>query len=66
MLATIACARQRHSSFGRTTDSITFHDGEAVEDFALQMQLLISQLTALSYTAKGEEAVAMYLRVVPS
>jgi len=30
------------------------------------MQLLISQLTALSYTAKEEEAVAKYLRVVPS
>jgi hypothetical protein len=27
---------------------------------------LISQLTALSYTAKEEEAVAKYLRIVPS
>ena len=44
---------------------LAFRDGEAVEDFSLHLQSLISQLAAHSITVTDEEAVAKYLRVVP-
>ncbi|CAA0806799.1 Chaperone protein dnaJ 1- mitochondrial [Striga hermonthica] len=39
--------------------------GEAVEDFSLRLQSLVSQLAAHGVTITDEEAVAKYLRVVP-
>ena len=44
---------------------LALRDGEAVEDFSLCLQLLVSQLVALAVAITDEKAVAKYLRVVP-
>ncbi|XP_066323153.1 uncharacterized protein [Miscanthus floridulus] len=45
-------------------DNLNFHDGEAVEDFSLRLQSLISQLAAHGVTINDEDAVSKYLHVV--
>ncbi|CAA0806572.1 Gag-Pol-related retrotransposon family protein [Striga hermonthica] len=49
----------------REYKALAFRDGEAVEDFSLRLQSLVSQLAAYGVTITDEEAVAKYLRVVP-
>ncbi|CAA0822344.1 cysteine-rich RLK (RECEPTOR-like protein kinase) 8 [Striga hermonthica] len=49
----------------REYEALAFRDGEAVEDFSLRLQSLVSQLAAHGVTITDEEAVAKYLRVVP-
>jgi hypothetical protein len=44
---------------------LALRDGEAVEDFLLCLQLLVSQLVALAVAITNEKAVGKYLRVVP-
>ena len=46
----------------REYDDLAFHDGEAVEDFALWLQSLISQLAAHGVIIDDKEAVSKYLR----
>ncbi|WVZ73172.1 hypothetical protein U9M48_021516 [Paspalum notatum var. saurae] len=50
----------------REFKTIAFRDGEAVEDFALRLTSLVSQLGTLGEVIKEETVVAKYLRVVPS
>lgn len=47
-------------------EALVLHDGEAVEDFTLRLQSLVSQLTALGVVLSEEEVIAKYLRVVPA
>jgi len=47
----------------REYEAIAFRDGEAIEDFALQLSTLVSQLAQVGAVI-GEEAVAKYLRAV--
>jgi len=49
----------------REYEAIAFRDGEAIEDFALQLTSLVSQLAQVGVDIGEEEAVAKYLRVVP-
>ncbi|CAA0839612.1 cysteine-rich RLK (RECEPTOR-like protein kinase) 8 [Striga hermonthica] len=49
----------------REYEALAFRDGEAVEDFSLRLQSLVSQLAAHGVPITDEEAVAKYLRVVP-
>ncbi|CAA0809126.1 Unknown protein [Striga hermonthica] len=49
----------------REYEALAFRDGEAVEDFSLRLQSLVSQLAAHGVTITYEEVVAKYLRVVP-
>ncbi|CAA0814359.1 Unknown protein [Striga hermonthica] len=49
----------------REYEALAFRDGEAVEDFSLRLQSLVSQLASHGVTITDEEAVAKYLRVVP-
>jgi Na+-transporting NADH:ubiquinone oxidoreductase subunit NqrA len=44
----------------------SFREGEAMEDFALRLQSLVSQLAVLGVTIDEEDVVAKYLRVVPT
>jgi hypothetical protein len=44
----------------------SFRKGEAMEDFMLRLQLLVSQLAVLGVTNDEEDVVAKYLRVVPT
>lgn len=39
----------------------SFREGEAVEDFALRLQSLVSQLAVLGVTIDEEDVVAKYL-----
>ncbi|XP_072150391.1 uncharacterized protein [Setaria viridis] len=55
-------AQQLHREY----EAITFRDGEAVEDFALRLMTMVSQLGSLGDTITEEEAVTKFLRVVPS
>lgn len=45
---------------------LAFHDSKAVEDFVLQLQSLVSQLTVLGVVIGDDEVVAKYLWVVPT
>ncbi|XP_072149333.1 uncharacterized protein [Setaria viridis] len=47
-------------------EAIIFRDGEVIEDFALRLTTMVSQLGSLGGTITKEEAVAKFLRVVPS
>jgi len=49
----------------REYEAIAFRDGEAIEDFALRLTSLVSQLAQVGVDIGKEEAVAKYLRVVP-
>ena len=49
----------------REYEAIAFRDGEAIEDFALRLTSLVSQLAQVGVDIGEEEAVAKYLRVVP-
>ena len=49
----------------REYEAIAFRDGEAVEDFALQLSFLVNQLAQVGIAIDEEEAVAKYLHVVP-
>jgi hypothetical protein len=48
----------------RDYDSLEFRDGEAVEEFALRLQGMVSQPAVLG-NAVQEEVVKKYLRIVP-
>lgn len=50
----------------REYEAITFHDGEAVEDFALRLTIMVSQLVSLGDAITEKEVVAKFLRVFPS
>ena len=56
--------RRRRSSCAREYDDLAFNDREVVEDFALRLQSLISQLAAYGAVIDDEEAISKYLRVV--
>ncbi|WVZ95085.1 LOW QUALITY PROTEIN: hypothetical protein U9M48_040890 [Paspalum notatum var. saurae] len=58
--------RVKKAKLRREFETISFHDGEAVEDFALRLTPLVSQLGTLGEVIKEETVVAKYLRVVPS
>ncbi|XP_072146644.1 uncharacterized protein [Setaria viridis] len=47
-------------------EAITFPDGEAVEDFALRLTIMVSQLVSLGDPITEKEVVAKFLRVFPS
>ena len=49
----------------REYEAIAFRDGEAIEDFALRLTSLVSQLAQVGVDIGEEEAVAKYLHVVP-
>jgi len=49
----------------REYEAIAFRDGEAIEDFALRLTSLVSQLAQVGVDIGEEEAAAKYLRVVP-
>ena len=49
----------------REYEAIAFCDGEAIEDFALRLTSLVSQLAQVGIDIGEDEAVAKYLRVVP-
>ncbi|CAA0836931.1 cysteine-rich RLK (RECEPTOR-like protein kinase) 8 [Striga hermonthica] len=49
----------------REYEALAFCDGEAVEDFSLRLQSLVSYLAAHGVIITDKEAVAKYLRVVP-
>jgi hypothetical protein len=49
----------------REYEAITFRDSEAVEDFALRLTMMVSQLGQLGDTINEEEAVEKFLRVTP-
>jgi hypothetical protein len=46
-------------------DDLVFRVGEGVEDFALRLQSLVSQLVMHDIIIDDKEAVSKYLRVVP-
>ena len=48
----------------REYEAIAFCDGEAIEDFALRLTSLVSQLAQVDIDIGEEEAAAKYLRVV--
>ena len=50
----------------REYEAIAFRDGEAIEDFALRLTSLVSQLAQVSVDIGEEKTVAKYIRVVPS
>jgi hypothetical protein len=61
------CAKKaRAQQLWREYEALAFHDGEAVEDFTLWMQSLVSQLAALGIALSDKEVVAKYLTVVPA
>ncbi|WVZ71914.1 hypothetical protein U9M48_020443 [Paspalum notatum var. saurae] len=49
----------------REYEALKFHDGEKVEDFALRLQALVSELGALGKKMDDEEVVGKYLRAAP-
>ncbi|CAA0827330.1 Unknown protein [Striga hermonthica] len=49
----------------REYEALAFRDDEAVEDFSLRLQSLVSQLASHDVTITDEEAVAKYLCIVP-
>jgi hypothetical protein len=49
----------------REYEAITFRDGEAIEDFALRLTTMVSQLGQLGDTIGEEEAFAKFLHVAP-
>jgi len=49
----------------REYEAIAFRDGESVEEFALRLQAMVSQLAVLGDTIEENEVVKMYLRIVP-
>ncbi|CAN6169870.1 unnamed protein product, partial [Urochloa humidicola] len=55
----------RAQQLRRDYEAIAFGDGESVEDFALRLQGMVSQLAVLGDTIEEKEAVTKYLRVVP-
>ena len=62
--AATACATKAQQ-LRREYEAIAFRDGEAIEDFALRLTSLVSQLAQVGVDIGEEEAVAKYLRVVP-
>jgi hypothetical protein len=56
-----AKVQQLHRDF----DDLKFRPGETVEDFALQLQSLVSQLAVFGKIMDEEEVVSKFLRVVP-
>ena len=53
--------QQLHRDF----DDMKFRPGEAVEDFGLRLQSLVSQLAVFGKVMEEEEVVSKFLRVVP-
>ena len=49
----------------REYEAIAFRDGEAIEDFALRLTSLVSQLAQVGVDIDEEAVVAKYLHVVP-
>ncbi|WVZ79341.1 LOW QUALITY PROTEIN: hypothetical protein U9M48_026932 [Paspalum notatum var. saurae] len=49
----------------REYEALKFRDGEKVEDFALRLQALVSELGALGKKMDDEEVVGKYLRAAP-
>ena len=60
-----ATARAKAQQLRREYEAIPFRDGEAIEDFALRLTSLVSQLAQVGVDIGKEQAVANYLRVVP-
>jgi 23S rRNA maturation mini-RNase III len=58
-------ARRRAHQGGPEYDSLEFRDGETVEEFALRLQGMLSQLAVLGDAILEKEAVKKYLHIVP-
>nr|CAH67708.1 H0512B01.3 [Oryza sativa] len=46
-------------------ESISFHDGESIDDFALRLTSLVSQLGTLGERIEEQNVIEKFLRVVP-
>jgi hypothetical protein len=55
----------RAQQLRREYDSLEFRDGETIEEFALRLQGMLSQLAVLGDAIPEREAVKKYLRIVP-
>jgi transposase InsO family protein len=55
----------RAQQLRRQYDSIAFRDNENVEEFALRLQALVSQLAVLGEAIEEKDVVKKYLRIVP-
>lgn len=49
----------------REYESISFHDGESIDDFALRLTSLVSQLGTLGERIEEQNVIEKFLRVVP-
>lgn len=58
--------KARAQQLRREFDDLKFCSGKAVEDFALRLQSLVSQLAVFGKTMDEEDVVAKFLRVVPA
>lgn len=56
-----AKAQQLHREY----ESISFHDGESIDDFALRLTSLVSQLGTLGERIEEQNVIEKFLRVVP-
>ncbi|WVZ50305.1 hypothetical protein U9M48_001571 [Paspalum notatum var. saurae] len=57
--------KARVQQLRREYEALKFRDGEKVEDFALRLQALVSELGALGKKMDDEEVVGKYLRAAP-
>ncbi|WVZ57966.1 LOW QUALITY PROTEIN: hypothetical protein U9M48_008290 [Paspalum notatum var. saurae] len=57
--------RVKKARLRREYEALKFRDGEKVEDFALRLQALVSELGALGKKMDDEEVVGKYLRAAP-